>query len=441
MKTVIGFENSRKELLSGRGLGLDSTPDWVSSSAESIFGEKMGIIPYVQRIIDGVKSEGDTFLRSVTHQIEDISLQQIEVDKESVRKAYERIPNDLRVSLEVSASRVEEFQKKCLPQSWEDRVSGYSVNFVPVESAAAYVPGGTARYPSTVLMTAIPAKVAGVDSFSIACPGSKEDGLPPDSVLAAAYISKVDRVYSLGGAQAIAALAYGTESVVKSDVICGPGNMFVTVAKKLVYGDVGIDGLYGPTETVILADETANPVLCAADLLAQAEHDPLAKPVLITTSQTLAEEIETELGIRVANLDRSDIATASLNNQGVIAIVDCVEDAIRLSNAFAPEHLSISARDAISLVPGIRNVGMVFLGEYSHEVLGDYGAGPSHVMPTAGTARFNSGLSVHTFIKNIPVVNISIESALEMTPHASVIAREEGLTGHAEAAEIRQELL
>ena len=441
MKTVIGFENSLEELLSGRGLGLDTTPEWVSRSAEAIFGERMDIVPYVQRIIDGVKSEGDNFLRSVTHQIEDIPLQQIEVDKESIRNAYERIHKDLRLSLEISASRVKEFQKKCLPQNWEDRDSGYAVNFVPVESAAAYVPGGTARYPSTVLMTAVPAKVAGVDRFSIACPGSREDGLPPDSVLAAAYISKVDKVYSLGGAQAIAALAYGTESVVKSDVICGPGNIFVTVAKKLVYGDVGIDGLYGPTETVILADETANPTLCAADLLAQAEHDPLAKPVLITTSETLAREIKSQLSTRVLNLDRIDIAKASLNNQGVIAIVDSIEDAIELSNSFAPEHLSISVRNATSIVPEIRNAGMVFLGEYSHEVLGDYGVGPSHVMPTAGTAKFNSGLGIHTFIKNIPVVNISIESALEMTPHASIIAREEGLTGHAEAAEIRQELL
>ena len=441
MKTVIGFKNSLEELLSGRGLGLDTTPEWVSRSAEAVFGERMDIVPYVQRIIDGVKSEGDSFLRSVTHQIEDIPLQQIEVDKESIRNAYERIDKDLRLSLEVSASRVNEFQKKCLPQNWEDRDSGYSVNFVPVESAAAYVPGGTARYPSTVLMTAVPAKVAGVDRFSIACPGSREDGLPPDSVLAAAYISKVDKVYSLGGAQAIAALAYGTESVVKSDVICGPGNIFVTVAKKLVYGDVGIDGLYGPTETVILADETANPTLCAADLLAQAEHDPLAKPVLITTSETLAREIKSQLSTRVLNLDRVDIAKASLNNQGVIAIVDSIADAVELSNAFAPEHLSLSVRNATSIVPEIRNAGMVFLGEYSHEVLGDYGVGPSHVMPTAGTAKFNSGLGIHTFIKNIPVVNISIESALEMTPHASIIAREEGLTGHAEAAEIRQELL
>ncbi|MEC9437927.1 MAG: histidinol dehydrogenase, partial [Chloroflexota bacterium] len=180
---------------------------------------------------------------------------------------------------------------------------------------------------------------------------------------------------------------------------------------------------------------------CAADLLAQAEHDPLAKPVLITTSETLAREIKSQLNARVLNLDRVDIAKASLNNQGVIAIVDSIEDAIELSNSFAPEHLSISVRNATSIVPEIRNAGMVFLGEYSHEVLGDYGVGPSHVMPTAGTAKFNSGLGIHTFIKNIPVVNISIESALEMTPHASIIAREEGLTGHAEAAELRQELL
>ena len=441
MKVVCGFENSHRELVTGRGLGLETTPSWVSDSAKTIFGEEMDIVPYVQRIIDGVKKDGDIFLKSFTNQLEGKPLKQIEVSKEDLRKSYERISDNLRISLEASASRVEEFHKKSLPQNWDDFDSGYSVNFVPVESAAAYIPGGTAKYPSTVLMTAIPAKVAGVELFSLACPGSNENGLPPDSVLAAAYISKVDRVYSLGGAQAIAALAYGTESVTRSDVICGPGNMFVTVAKKLVYGDVGIDGLYGPTETVILADETANPILCAADLLAQAEHDPLAKPVLITTSNMLAKETQAQLDVRVANLDRSDIAKVSLNDQGVIALVDTIEEAIRLSNAFAPEHLSISIRNGTSVVPQIRNAGMVFLGEYSHEVLGDYGAGPSHVMPTAGTARFNSGLGVHTFMKSIPVVNINIKSALEITSHASVIAREEGLTGHAEAAEIRQELL
>ena len=362
----------------------------------------------MQRIIDGVKKDGDIFLKSFTNQLEGKPLKQIEVAKEDLRKSYERISDNLRISLEASASRVEEFHKKSLPQNWDDFDSGYSVNFVPVESAAAYIPGGTAKYPSTVLMTAIPAKVAGVELFSLACPGSNENGLPPDSVLAAAYISKVDRVYSLGGAQAIAALAYGTESVTRSDVICGPGNMFVTVAKKLVYGDVGIDGLYGPTETVILADETANPILCAADLLAQAEHDPLAKPVLITTSNMLAKETQAQLDVRVAHLDRSDIAKSSLNDQGVIALVDTIEEAIRLSNAFAPEHLSISIRNGTSFVPQIRNAGMVFLGEYSHEVLGDYGAGPSHVMPTPATARFNSGLGVHTFMKSIPLGNINM---------------------------------
>ena len=224
------------------------------------------------------------------------------------------------------------------------------------------------------------------------------------------------------------------------DMICGPGNIFVTLAKKLVYGDVGIDGLYGPTETVILADRSANPVIYAADLLAQAEHDILAKPVLITTSVSLATEVSHQIEKTLSRMSRSEIAGRSIHEQGVIVVVEDLQTGIDISNEFAPEHLSIVTEDPESLVPHIRNAGMVFLGEFSHEVLGDYGAGPSHVMPTAGTARFNSGLGLHSFLKYVPVVSLSRKDAFKITEAASVISREEGLTGHAEAAEIRREL-
>ena len=250
----------------------------------------------------------------------------------------------------------------------------------------------------------------------------------------------VDQVYCLGGAQAIAALAYGTESVSKVDFICGPGNIFVTLAKKLVYGEVGIDGLYGPTETVVIADAHAKPTLCAADLIAQAEHDPLARAILITTDLRTAEAIQDEIELRVSRIDRADIAKASIENQGVICVVSDLDEAFTLSNAFAPEHVSLAIENPKTFIPRITNAGMVFIGELSHEVLGDYGAGPSHVMPTAGTARFNSGLGTHSFLKVMPVVSIDSNNSYDIGNAASLIAREEGLTGHAEAAEIRFEL-
>ena len=326
-----------------------------------------------------------------------------------------------------------------MPNDWHDNLEGYGQRHVPVNSAAAYVPGGTAKYPSTVLMTAIPARVAGVEEIAITCPMPKSP-LEYASVLAAAYISEVDQVYCLGGAQSIGALAYGTESVSKVDFICGPGNVFVTLAKKLVYGDVGIDGLYGPTETVVIADGHASPTLCAADLIAQAEHDSLARPVLITTSPKIAADVEAEIYLRLSRLDRSEIASKSIETQGLISIVNNLGEALEVLNSFAPEHVCIATSDPEKLVPAIKNAGMVFVGELSHEVLGDYVAGPSHVMPTAGTARFNSGLGVLSFLKAVPVVTIDSDDSSKLGHVASVIASEEGLTGPAEAAEIRIEL-
>ena len=239
----------------------------------------------------------------------------------------------------------------------------------------------------------------------------------------------------------MAAMAYGTETVPSVDMICGPGNIFVTLAKKLLFGEVGIDGLYGPTETVVVADDGANPTLCAADLLAQAEHDVLARPVLITTSERVAEAVEGEAQSRLQRLERGDIARAAMDEQGCIAIVDDLDEALELANRFAPEHLCLMVRDPWAHVEKVRNAGAIFLGEFSHEVLGDYIAGPSHVMPTGGTARFNSGLGVHSFVKVSPIVALSDVVSGEIAKAASLIARAEGLTAHAEAAEIREELL
>ena len=440
MRTVIGFEPAKQLLLENRGLNLSDTAGSISEFSEKIFGRKMTALEYVERIVDEVRVRGDEGLKDITKKIEGREISRFYLGRDETEKAYRRISQDLRSALESTASRVRSFHSKVLSSAWNDESEGYGIRSVPVSSAGAYVPGGTAKYPSTVLMTAIPAKVAGVSNVVIASPPNVS-GVLPDSVLASAFIAGVDQIYPIGGAQAIAALAYGTGSVQKVDVICGPGNIYVTLAKKLVYGDVGIDGLYGPTETVVLADVTSNATLCAADLIAQAEHDPMAKPVLITTSKQLADRVTSELVTRLQNLDRADIIEASLRSQGIIAVVDDINEGIELANYFAPEHLCLATKDPQSLLPQVKNAGMVFLGEFSHEVLGDYGAGPSHVMPTAGTARFNSGLGIHTFTKQVPIVSLPSQNAIEMTESVSVIAREEGLTGHAEAAEIRRELI
>ena len=439
MRKVTGVEQSLDILSKNRGIDLEGDPKYISQFSEAIFGEKMNLMDYVKEILTKVKTDGDKAIYDLSSKIDGQNLEQIFMGKKDLENAYKHIPPDLREALEFSANRIKNFHEQSMPTDWHDNAEGYGQRYVPVNSAAAYIPGGTAKYPSTVLMTAIPARVAGVEEIAITCPMPKSP-LEYSSVLAAAYISEVDQVYCLGGAQSIGALAYGTESVSKVDFICGPGNVFVTLAKKLLYGEVGIDGLYGPTETVVIADEHANPTLCAADLIAQAEHDSLARPILITTSPNIAADVEAEIYLRLSRLDRSEIATKSIETQGLISIVNNLEEALELSNSFAPEHVCIATNDPEKLVPAIKNAGMIFVGELSHEVLGDYGAGPSHVMPTAGTARFNSGLGVQNFLKTMPVVTIDSENSSKLGDVASVIAREEGLTGHAEAAEIRIEL-
>ncbi len=439
MRLTNDVTEARRILLENRGLGMGESISFVSDSAQKVFGKPMTLIEYVQRIIDDVRDGGDFAIQNINEKIDGYRQESLVVAQEDIEAAYYRIDSNLREALEFSARRISEYHELCRTEDWNEESKGYGQRFIPVYSAASYVPGGTAKYPSTVLMTSIPARIAGVKEVSITCPGNQGSS-PSDSVLAAAYIAKIDCVYAIGGAQSIAALAYGTETVKAVDMICGPGNLFVTLAKKLVYGDVGIDGLYGPTETVILADGSANPILCAADLLAQAEHDILAKPVLITTSASFAKEVSHQIEKTLSRMSRSEIASRSIDEQGVIVVVEDLQTGIEISNDFAPEHLSIVTDDPGSVVPYIRNAGMVFLGEFSHEVLGDYGAGPSHVMPTAGTARFNSGLGLHSFLKYVPVVSLSRKDAFKITEAASVISREEGLTGHAEAAEIRREI-
>ena len=439
MRIVRGLEDARQALCEGRGLGLDDAPQPMLDSIASMFGESLTPLQVVERIVRRVRNEGDAALREYTAMLDGDAPDTLEVPRSAMEGARQQVSANVLDALEAAAERIRIYHEACLSRGWTDYGAGYGQIVNAVGSAGAYIPGGTALYPSTVLMTAIPAKVAGVKRV-VMCTPVKGGELPHPAVLAAADIAGVDRVFSIGGAQAIAAMAYGTESVPRVDIICGPGNIFVTLAKKLVYGDVGIDGLYGPTETVVIGDDTSNPTLCAVDMLAQAEHDTLARPVLITTSERLAEVVDAEVTARLERLDRGAIARASTQEQGCIAVVDCMDDALTLANEFAPEHLCLMMRDAWDHLGKVRNAGAVFIGDFSHEVLGDYVAGPSHVMPTAGTARFNSGLGVHSFVKVSPVVALSQETAGTISKAASVLGRVEGLTAHAEAAEIREEL-
>ena len=440
MNVVHGLEQCKTALLQGRGLNLDSVPPHIQDGIRKVFGRPMTPSEVVQHILERVRNEGDAAVRDLTRKLDGADIQDLEVPASAVAAAYDQVSRELVEALNLAAKRIQKFHEASMPTGWMDRGEGYGQVVNAVSRTGAYVPGGTALYPSTVLMTAIPARVAGVEEV-IVCTPVKGDEAPSPAVLVAADIAGVDRVFRIGGAQAIAAMAFGTKSVPRVDTICGPGNTFVTLAKKQVYGEVGIDGLYGPTETVVIADETSNPTLCAVDLLAQAEHDILAKPVLITNSEWLANEVNKEVEVRLERLDRGGIARASTEVQGCIAVVADMDEALELANAFSPEHICLMMKDPWDYLGSVRNAGAVFLGELSHEVLGDYVAGPSHVMPTAGTARFSSGLGVHSFLKISPIVAVSDATSRDISGAASVIARAEGLTAHAEAAEIREELL
>ncbi|MSQ33954.1 MAG: histidinol dehydrogenase, partial [Dehalococcoidia bacterium] len=297
---------------------------------------------------------------------------------------------------------------------------------------------GSARYPSTVLMSAIPARVAGVREIILATPPGRDGKVPPVT-LAAAALAGVDRVFALGGAQAIAALAYGTESVPRVDKVCGPGNIFVTLAKKMVFGTVDIDGLFGPTETLLIADDSVDAALCARDLLAQAEHDALASPILITTSLKVAQAVARQVEEQLARMERREIAAAAVEGQGAVVVVDSLERAFELANSYAPEHLALLLRDPWSHLEKVRHAGAVFLGEASGEALGDYIAGPSHVLPTGGTARFSSPLGVETFLRRMSVIGLDEATSRALAKPGAVIARAEGLQGHAAALEARVE--
>jgi len=390
----------------------------------------------VRQIVSDVQKRGDAALLGLTLKIDGIKLTSLEIDKRQIASAYREVDKELVSALKLAAERIASFHKAQKENIWHEVAGTDSGQLIrPLERIGIYVPGGTAFYPSTVLMTAIPARVAGVNEVVMVTPPSLNGTVPP-ATLVAADIAGVDRVFCVGGAQAIAALAFGTESIPKVDKICGPGNIFVVLAKKMVYGMVGIDGLQGPSEVLIVADETATPAYCAADLLAQAEHDPLASVILVTTSQRFADEVDREVAQQLEALSRRAIAAESLG-RGIIAVVASIDEAVELANLYAPEHLCLMIKDAASCVDRISNAGCVFVGESSTVVLGDYVAGPSHVLPTGGTARFGSPLNISDFIKFINVVAVDEADLKQLGQAASVIAKAEGFDAHARAVEKR----
>jgi histidinol dehydrogenase len=389
--------------------------------------------PQVKQIIDEVRGGGDAALFSFTLKFDRVKLSALEVTKKQVKDACGQLDEELVSALKLAAERISSFhrrQKDMLARP----VAGQLIR--PLERVGVYAPGGTASYPSTVLMTAIPAKIAGVKEVILATP-PRPDGTVAPATLAAADIAGVDRIFSIGGAQAIAALAFGTDSVPAVDKICGPGNIFVVLAKKLVYGVVDIDGLPGPSEVVIIADETASPACCAADLLAQAEHDPLASAILITTSERLADDVNKEVEQQLKGLDRQSIAAESLKKQGIIAVVADINQAIELANLYAPEHLCLMVKDADALVKQLTNAGCIVTGESATVVLGDYVFGPSHVLPTGATARFGSPLNVLDFVKFTSLLNVDKATLKKLGKAAAAIARAEGFEAHARAVEKR----
>ncbi len=437
MKIIEGFEAAKSILSRRTPAELYSVSPALRQRLKETFGAEIELEQAVRQIIDGVRNRGDAALLDYTLKIDGVKLASLEVDRDQVSSAYHEIDRELVSALELAAERIRHFHQEQKNSILKETGTPEASQLIrPLERAGIYAPGGTASYPSTVLMTVIPARVAGVGEVILTTPPGTNGAVPP-ATLVAADIAGADRIFAIGGAQAIAALAFGTESVPQVDKICGPGNIFVVWAKKLVYGVVDIDGLQGPSEILIIADRTASPEYCAADLLAQAEHDPLASAILVTTSPQLAAEVNREVERQLKGLERQAIATQALENRGVIAIVSNMDEAIELANLYAPEHLSLMVEKPTASVPRITNAGCIFTGEDSTVVLGDYVAGPSHALPTGGTARFGSPLNICDFIKFINVVSIDRTGLKQLGPAASTIARAEGLEAHARAVERR----
>ena len=396
----------------------------------------------VNAIIEEVRNNRDQAVFNYTKQFDgaDINAGNILVTEEEIAEAYEQVDTTLLAVIRKSLVNIKKYHEKQVQNSWFTTEDGIILGqkVTALATVGVYVPGGKAVYPSSVLMNVLPAKVAGVDRIVMCTPPGKDGKVYP-STLVAAKEAGVDEIYKVGGAQAIAAMAFGTESVPKVDKIVGPGNIYVALAKKAVFGYVSIDSIAGPSEILVLADETANSRYVAADLLSQAEHDEMASAILITTSQKLAEEVSAEIDQFVAELSRKDIIQKSLDNYGYILVADNMEEAIDTVNAIASEHMEIVTADPFHVMTKIRNAGAIFIGEYSSEPLGDYFAGPNHVLPTNGTAKFFSALSVDDFIKKSSIISYSREALEKVHKDIEQFAECEKLTAHANSIRVRFE--
>ncbi|WP_027092625.1 histidinol dehydrogenase [Cohnella thermotolerans] len=399
----------------------------------------------VREIVDAVRREGDEALLRYTERLDKVKLrpEQLKVTPEEIAAAYDRVEPEFLTALRQAAANITAFHEKQKRSSWMDvSPDGTMLGMVlrPLKRVGLYVPGGKAAYPSSVLMNVLPAKVAGVPEIALVTPpatGGRE-GIDP-YILVAAAEAGVTEMYRVGGAQAIAALAYGTASIPAVDKICGPGNIYVALAKRAVFGAVDIDSIAGPSEIVVLADDSADPRFVAADMLSQAEHDEMASAVLVTPSERLAAAVAAELDRQVATLPRRDIAEASLAQYGAILTVADLAEGVAVVNKLAPEHLEVITEDPQALLGGIENAGAIFLGPYSSEPVGDYFAGPNHILPTNGTARFSSPLNVDDFVKKSSLIRYSREALLRDAAGIAALARHEGLEAHARAVEIRLE--
>ena len=433
------LSEAQSSILKRESLRDYSVPNWLSDSLADLFGEPVTPAEAVSRIIRSVRENGDAALLDWNRRIDNADLDVLAVPESEIAVALDQIPAEVANALHLAADRIRAFHAKQPVTGWIDAQPEGSLGQIvkPVDSVGVYVAGGTAPLPSSLLMSVIPAQVAGVKEIVITTPPGRGTGEVPAVILAAAAVCGITKVIRVGGAQAIAAMAYGTESVPRVAKIVGPGNLFVTLAKQQVYGDVGIDGLPGPTETMVIADQNADPALAAADLLAQAEHDVLASAILVTNSRPLAEKVAVEIGHQMEDLSRAEIIAQALENRSGAVIVDDLGEAFEVANDYAAEHLCLLIDNPWDWIGHVRNAGGIFVGETSFEVLGDYVAGPSHVMPTGGTARFASPLNVLDFVKITSLIGLEASAAAELSKSAAILARAEALTAHAAAAEAR----
>ena len=431
---IMTAEEAGSSILKRRPLHEAMSSPEIEARNRTLFGEALTAEQAVSRIIDEVRENGDDSVSHYARLLDGSAPEPFEVARSEIEKALTSLPVKSRDALETAAGRIRSFHERQPAESWThwDEEGGTGQIVRPLDRVGVYVPGGGAAYPSSLLMAVIPARVAGVGDVVVATPPGRDGKLPP-VVLAAAAVAEADAVYRIGGAQAIAAMAYGTESISSVDKIVGPGNIFVTLAKRQVYGTVDIDQLAGPTETLLIADEAADPAFVAADLLAQAEHDTMASAMLITPSSTLALAVQQAIAAQLAELDRADVIRSSLERNGGIVLVSNLDAAVELANAYAPEHLCLLVSEPWPLVDRIRHAGGIFVGEHSSEALGDYVTGPSHIMPTSGSARFFSPLSVRDFLKITSLFAVNERAERRLGPAAIELADAEGLSAHAMA--------